>query len=258
MARMHTVRGLARLAGVSVRMLHHYDAIGLLQPCERARNGYRLYGQSELLRLQQILILRELDMPLSEIAAALTRDGTDRIAALEAQRDRLAMRAGRLAGMLATIDATIKTLKGERPMSDKDLFRGLVSPEKQAEHEAWLANRLGSGVEADITASHKALAAMNAQERASHETRLGAVEADLARAMTEGAAADDPALDPLIARHRDWISASWGRECPPAAYAGLADVYEHPDFVARYEALAEGFADWLRTAMKAWAARTAA
>ena len=51
MARMHTVRGLARLAGVSVRMLHHYDAIGLLQPCERARNGYRLYGQSELLRL---------------------------------------------------------------------------------------------------------------------------------------------------------------------------------------------------------------
>jgi hypothetical protein len=70
-----------------------------------------------------------------------------------------------------------------------------------------------------------------------------------------------PAADPvdrLIERHRAWVAAAWDRPCPPQAYAGLAEVYlSHPDFIARYEAIAPGFAVWLTDAMKAHAQKQA-
>jgi DNA-binding transcriptional MerR regulator len=65
--RAYTVNQLAKMAGVSVRTLHHYDHIGLLKPSSRTAAGYRLYERQDLLRLQQILFFKELDVPLDEI-----------------------------------------------------------------------------------------------------------------------------------------------------------------------------------------------
>ena len=73
----HTVHQLASLAGISVRTLHHYDHIGLLTPSARSAAGYRLYGTEDLLRLQQILLYRELDLPLEEIRRILDDPGFD-------------------------------------------------------------------------------------------------------------------------------------------------------------------------------------
>lgn len=75
----YTVSQLSRLAGVSVRTLHHYDHIGLLRPAVTGENGYRYYGTDELLRLQQILLHRELGLPLSRIARVLDAPGFDRL-----------------------------------------------------------------------------------------------------------------------------------------------------------------------------------
>src|SRR3546814_20208838 len=83
---MRTVRQVARAAGISVRTLHHYDAIGLLKPGHVGANGYRYYGKEELLRLQQILFYRELGLPLAEIAAVLDDPAFDPLAALRAHR----------------------------------------------------------------------------------------------------------------------------------------------------------------------------
>jgi DNA-binding transcriptional MerR regulator len=66
---MYTVGELSRLTGVTVRALHHYDEIGLCCPSARSAAGYRLYADGDVLRLQQVLLLRELGMPLSQIAA---------------------------------------------------------------------------------------------------------------------------------------------------------------------------------------------
>ena len=86
-----------------------------------------------------------------------------------------------------------------------------------------------------------------------------AAGAALAQAFKAGAAADDPANDPLLARHHAWIAAMWDKACPPEAYAGLADLYlEHPDFRANFDKNGAGFAEWLSSAMKAYAARLAA
>jgi DNA-binding transcriptional MerR regulator len=69
----YTVKELAEMSGVSVRTLHHYDAIGLVRPAGRSASGYRLYGEEELLRLQQVLFYRELDMILEEIGRLVER-----------------------------------------------------------------------------------------------------------------------------------------------------------------------------------------
>ena len=84
-----TVKQVSRISGVSVRALHHYDEIGLLKPASVGENRYRYYGEEELLRLQQILIHRELGIPLGGIAAILDAPGFDRLKALKSQRERL-------------------------------------------------------------------------------------------------------------------------------------------------------------------------
>ncbi len=104
---------LARLAGVSVRTLHHYDEIGLLRPAFTGENRYRYYGEDEVLRLQQILIHRALDIPLTEIGAILDAPGFDVIAALRRQRQSLEEKPQRFAGMVKTIDRTIAHLTGD-------------------------------------------------------------------------------------------------------------------------------------------------
>src|SRR5512136_2331510 len=102
--RTYTVQQLARLAGVSVRTLHHYDHIGLLAPSARTAAGYRLYGAADLLRLQQILFFKELDLPLDEIQDILDDPDFDQIEALESHKRLLRERADRLARLLMTID----------------------------------------------------------------------------------------------------------------------------------------------------------
>ncbi len=245
----YTVSEVAAMARVSVRTLHHYHEIGLLRPAHVGDNGYRYYGRAELLRLQQILIHRELGIPLAEIGALLDAPGFDRLATLRQQRGRLAEEAARFAEMLRTIDRTIADLEGDRAMKDADLYSGVVDPKKQAEYEAWLDKRMGAGT---VAKSGKPdMAAMPAMM-----AELRDIEQPLAQALRDGIAADSTDLDPLLERHFAWVKKSWRREASPAAYAGLADIYDaHPDFTARFEAIEPGFAAYLTSAMRDWAAR---
>jgi MerR family transcriptional regulator, thiopeptide resistance regulator len=81
------------------------------------------------------------------------------------------------------------------------------------------------------------------------------IVAPIAEAFRRGIPPQAQLLDPAIARHRDWISWAWGTEATPEAYAGLADVYEHPDFVARFDQAGAGFTAYLTAAMRSWAKR---
>jgi DNA-binding transcriptional MerR regulator len=254
----YTVNELARISGVSVRTLHHYDAIGLLKPAFTGENRYRYYGEEELLRLQQILIHRELGLALSEIGPLLDAPGYSRLAALQQQRARLDEQAKRYAEMMRTIDRTIAHLNGEAQMADQDLYTGLVPDEKQAEYEAWLMEKYGPGMQEQIAASRQKMQGAGEDGRRALMAELETIEQDLAEGLRRGIPPQAASLDPLIARHRDWVAVMWNRPAPPEAYAGLADMYlAHPDFVARYEQIETGFADYLAMAMKAWVRRQA-
>lgn len=82
---MLTVNEVSKLTGVSVRSLHHYDAIGLLKPAKVTEAGYRLYGDDELKRLQNILLFRELQFPLKQIRIILDSPEFDQQEALAQQ-----------------------------------------------------------------------------------------------------------------------------------------------------------------------------
>lgn len=255
--KLMTVKQLAKVSGVSVRALHHYDEIGLLKPAHVGRNRYRYYGREELLRLQQILIHRELDIPLSKIATILDAPDFNQLETLAQQRERLAEEAQRYAQLVRTIDRTIASLKGDRAMRNADLYKG-ISPEKQAEYEKWLIAKYGGDMPDRINVSKKKFAQLSEAEKASLNDELQKVESAWADAMRNGVPPDSAVLDPLIERFSQWVSVMWGKPCPPDALAGLADLHlSHPDFVSRYEAIAEGFSDYHAAAMKAYAGRQA-
>jgi DNA-binding transcriptional MerR regulator len=256
--KMLTVKQVAKVSGVSVRALHHYDEIGLLKPASIGRNGYRYYGRDELLRLQQILLHRELDIPLGEIRAILDDPAFDQLEALRLQREKLAAEAKRYAQLVRTIDRTIADLNGESAMRNAELYKG-ISAEKQAEYEKWLIEKYGGDMPQEIATSRRRYDSLSEAEKAAIQAQLRDMETAWADAMKNGVPADSPALDPVLARFRQWVAEAWGRPCPPEQFAGLADLHlGHPDFVSRYEAIAEGFSDYHAEAMKAYASRLAA
>jgi len=253
----YTVKQLARLSGVSVRTLHHYDEIGLLKPAFTGENRYRYYGREELLRLQDILFHRELGVPLQEIGRLLDLEGRDRAAVLGEHREWLSQRIKRSRQLLRTIDRTIAELNGEGTMDDKELYQGF-SPEKQAAYEDWLVDRFGGKMREWIEQAKARRAALGPEDHAARIAEGREASVPLANAFKSGIAPEDPSNDPLLDRHRAWIAAMWDRACSPEAYSGLADLYlAHPDFRTEFDKSGEGFLDWLTTAMKAYAARLA-
>jgi DNA-binding transcriptional MerR regulator len=251
----YTVKQVAKLSGVSIRTLHHYDEIGLLKPARVGANGYRYYGRDELLRLQQILLHRELGFALDEIRQVLGAAEFDRKAALRAHRERLEREIARYRRLVKTLDATLAALEGKAEMNDEILYHGF-SPEKQAQHEAWLVNRFGSRVQFRID---EAKARMQHWTQADHDRHLHEVEA-IQTALVEAMAAEKPAdcadVHELIRRLHDWIGRGWNSTPGREAFTRLADVYaEHPDFRARYESRRAGLTDYLVTAIRAFANR---
>lgn len=244
---------LARLSGVSVRTLHHYDTIDLLKPAHVRENGYRVYGDAELLRLQEILFYREIGMELAEIAELL--DGSSNpVKRLTQHRKKLVQQAERQRKMIALLDTTLAHLKGEQTMAVRDLYEPF-SEAKQAEYEAWLVDTYGSDMAEAIRTSEHAIAEIPDGIKGAMKT-LESLETRLVEAFAKDVPSNSQDLHPVLEEHRALMAQLWGKPCPPEGYGGLADLYlSHPDFVARYERLAPQFSQWLPDAMKVHAAR---
>ncbi len=120
----YSVNKLALLAGISVRTLHFYDQIGLLQPSERTSSKYRLYSEKELLKLQQILFYKELNFPLKEISKILNDPNFNLSKALENHKLILKSKRDRIDTLLSTIDKTILKLNKNTMLKDEELYEG--------------------------------------------------------------------------------------------------------------------------------------
>ncbi|MEJ2011512.1 MAG: MerR family transcriptional regulator [Anaerolineales bacterium] len=247
----YSVSQLAELAGVSVRTLRYYDQIGLLRPARRTSGGYRRYGRAELLRLQQILLYRELELPLAEIAAMLDRHDFDPLQALRQHRASLEQRRGRLERIITTVDHTISALTTEEPMSfsDEELYAGLT-PE-QAERYPREARQLWG--EERVSETENTLRKLSKQEW--KRIRQQGEDATQAMAALVGRPADDEEVQAAIALHHAWIENFY--PVPADVYRGLGRMYvEHPEFRAFYESRAEGLAEFMRAAIELYCERT--
>lgn len=127
---------LAELTGVSVRTLHHYDKIGLLVPQKDNSNGYRIYSELDINKLQQILFFKALDFPLIKIKQILDDPSFDRSVAFALQRRLLEAKKQHIRTMIETLDQTLKNEKGEITMSNKEKFTGFDFSTNLYEEEA--------------------------------------------------------------------------------------------------------------------------
>ncbi|MGA0559003.1 MerR family transcriptional regulator [Larkinella sp. VNQ87] len=248
--RTYSVKKLASLAGVSVRTLHHYDRLGLLKPSVRTEARYRLYGEKELIRLQQILFYKELDFPLLEIRRVLEDPEFDVLRALESHKTALRTRRDRLTTLLETIDKTISTLKGETIMlTDDELYAGF--PKEQAEaYRQEAAEKYGAKTieesEMKIRKLGKAgFEALKAEGEAITHALLSLMDRDPA----------DPAVQQQVARHYALIQQFWGSSVANgdtlAAYRGLAQVYvDDPRYTHPNGLQSAEFARFMSQAMK--------
>lgn len=244
----YTVSQLAELSGVSVRTLHLYDELNLLKPSARTAAGYRLYGEAELLRLQQILLYRQLDFSLADIREILDDPHFDLIRALEQQKTAFQQRLMQLSELLETIDQTIHYLQAQGIMTNLEfLYQGI--PKETA--DAWQKQAAATWKEEyqrsieHLSASGRPQVEQLKQELVEVGQRLFSL-----RALPPS----DAAVQDQIARHYFVIRGFWGtagsKDLQAEAYAGLGQLYVADDRYLMQEGVAQPeFARFMSEAM---------
>jgi DNA-binding transcriptional MerR regulator len=223
MAANYAVRQLAKMAGVSIRTLHLYDKMKLLKPLNRTSSRYRMYGENELLRLQQILFYKELDFPLKEIARILDDPDFELVAALESHKAALLVRKDRVNTLLQTINKTIKNLKTKTMENYEDLYEGL--PRQQAAtYRNQAIDKWGEDV---VERSERALKEMSKLNLDQLKADQKAIMKSLLLLVNEQP--ESEVVQDEIARHYVNIRSFWGVSDPTdlkaETYKGLAELY---------------------------------
>ena len=250
-----TVGAVARLAGVTVRTLHHYDEIGLLSPSDRSEAGYRRYDDADLDRLQRILFYRELGFGLDDIRTVMTDGGADASAHLRRQHAMLLDRIRRLERMAAAVEKALEARTMGINLTPEERFEvfGDFDPDR---HAAEVEERWGD------TDAYRESQRRTARYSKADWERMKAESTEpvnrLVAAMRSGQPADSTEAMDAAEQHRRHIS-DWFYECTTEIHVGLAEMYlADPRFTATYEKIAPGLARYLHDAIKANAARAGA
>ena len=248
----HTVGAVARMAGVTVRTLHHYDEIGLLRASTRSAAGYRRYGEADLDRLQRILFYRELGFGLDQISDLMTDGGTDPVAHLRRQHALLVDRIGRLERMAVAVEKAMEAHTMGISLTPEERFEvfGDFNPD---DHAAEVEERWGdSDAYRESARRTRSYTKADWQRIKAEGQAIG--EAYLA-AMRAGRPADSvEAMDAAEAARQQITSAFY--PCSIEMHVNLAEMYvADPRFTATYEKIAPGMAQYVHDAILANAAR---
>jgi len=233
------------MAGVTPRTLHYYDQIGLLEPTRIGDNGYRYYGEEALLRLQQVLLYRQLDMPLAQIQEILAESDFDVQGALQSHKEQLHRRIQQLERLVQTVDHTMLYLKGKMEMSGKQLFEAF-SEQQQVEYEKEAMQMYDPEV---VKASNAKWRSYTAEEKQRIGEEGNAAYQALLEAMPEGPASTVAQNGvELWRKHMDYF---WTPD--DEQLLGLADLYnDDPRFKANFDKIDPGLATFVREAVEVY------
>ncbi|KJK54931.1 MerR family transcriptional regulator, partial [Saccharothrix sp. ST-888] len=241
---------VARMSGVTTRTLRYYGEIDLLSPAWIGTGGHRYYEESQLLRLQQILLLRELGLGLDEIGKVLDQQ-VDELEALRAHHQRLVLERRRLDILTRTVARTITELQKAREENSmtrinrpENLFAGFNAAQHDAElREEWpeLAQRsehvAASMTQADIEQGQR--------ERTAQMIRM-------AELMTAGTPTGAPAAQTEVGSQYQALAQVQVMDAAQFRAIGQACV-DNEQWRAAYEAIAAGLAEYQRDAIQAYA-----
>lgn len=240
-----TIQEVARLTGVTSRTLRHYDDVGLVRPSGVGAGGIRRYDAEALVRLQRVLLLRELGLGLPAIGRVLEGQ-TDDVHALLAHREWLRAEQERLARQVASVEATIEALEGgEEPMAE-NMFDGFDHTRYREEVES----RWGAEAYARGDAWWRG---MSDAERADWQERTAQLASEWAAAAAAGIAPESDEAQQLARRHVEWLAGIPGTPGAQKEYVtGLGEMYvADPRFAANYGGV-EG-ATFVRDALRVYA-----
>lgn len=251
-----SIQEIARHAGTTSRTLRHYDDIGLLKPSRVASNGYRHYDESALVRLQRILLLRELGLGLVQIADVLT-ESTGAVAeasALETHLAYLREEQNRLTRQIASVETTIDALKGDETLMVEKMFDGFDHTQYKDEVE----QRWGKKAYAD---SNRWWSGQSAGERAAWQKQVADLGRDWIAAAESGVDPASPEAQDVARRHLEWLTAVPGTPASKGGdvkgyVIGLGEMYvADPRFGANYATSDGGTrgAEFVRDALRIYA-----
>ena len=244
----YTINKLAKLAGVSTRTLRYYDEFGLLSPVRMSSNGYRIYGQKEVDRLQQLLFYRELGVSLEEIKKILSSKDFDGQTALESHLSAMRTKRKQLDLLIANVERTIQATKGEFIMSDQQKFDGFVKKlvdDNERQYGEEIRARYGDDV---VDRSNAKVKGMSKEQYAEVQKLSVEVNETLKEAFEQGDPASELAQK-ACELHEKWLCFFWDHYSKEA-HMGVAQMYvDDPRFTAYYDKIAVGCAAFLRDAV---------
>lgn len=242
-----SMQEIVRITGTTSRTLRHYQQVGLLLPSRTGHGGQRFYDRDGLLRLQRILVLRELNLGLPEIARVLD-DRVEAATALREHARQLEREQERLSQVLASVHATIRMIDTEGVLMATTMFDGFDHTRYQEE----VVQRWGEQAYAKSDTWWRSLSDTDKQE---FQRELDSLVTGYGDASARGLTADDEEVQALTARLHAWVRISWGGTAPNAdAFVGLGEMYvADPRFAKTFAMAGRGFAELVRDAMTVYA-----
>ncbi|MCW3492843.1 MerR family transcriptional regulator [Microbacterium sp. SSM24] len=249
-----SIQQIGKIAGTTSRTLRHYGDIGLLVPSRVGHNGYRYYDQTALVRLQRILLLRDLGLGLPQIAEVIEREASE-IPALETHLAWLRQEQDRLMRQVASVENTITALRGGERLMAENMFDGFDHTQYKDEVE----ERWGEKAYAD---SDRWWRSMSAEEKAAWQQQVSDLGRDWIAAAESGIAPGSDEAQALAKRHVDWLTGIPGTPAAvpggdvKAYVIGLGEMYvADPRFGRNYATGAGGTegAEFVRDALGVYA-----
>ena len=244
----YTINKLAKLAGISTRTLRWYDECDLLKPHRISSNGYRVYGQFEVDRLQQILFYRELGVELQEIGRILAAKDFDGLSSLQGHHTALCAKREQLNNLITNVEKSIRAMKGDIIMSDHEKFEGFkqnLINENEQKYGDEIRAKYGDDA---IDRSNAKFNNMTKEQYAQVESLSQQLNETLKAAFAQGDPSSELAQK-ACELHKQWLCYFWD-DYSKEAHMGIAQMYvDDARFSAYYDQIAPGCAVFLRDAV---------
>ncbi len=241
-----SIHDIARMTGTTSRTLRHYGDIGLLTPSRIGQNGYRYYNQDALMRLQRILLLRDLGLSLKSIAEVLANE-TDVNSALRAHLGWLRQEQERLTLQIVSVETTLRKTKEGSQLMAEEMFEGFDHTQYKDE----VIQRWGRDV---YESGDRWWRSLTEAEKKGFQRQQLDIAADYGRANLAGKAVESDEVQAIAQRHYEWLTIT--TEVGKEHFLRLGEMYVNdPRFTANYDKHGVGTAAFIRDAMKVYADR---
>lgn len=245
----YSINELSKLAKVSKRALRYYDEINLLNPKRINSSGYRIYGQNEIDKLQQILFYKEMGFKLEEIRKIMISPSFDILNSLANHKKELIEKRNQINLLIENVEKTIAHKKGEIYMSNKEKFEGFKKELIDKNEEKYGKEIRKNYGDYQVDAANKKILGLSEEEYKEFESLSQEIIAKLKEAMEDGSPHGQKAQE-ACELHKKWLGYTWSFYTKEA-HMGLGEMYVADDrFKKYYDDNKEGMALFFRDALK--------